>query len=106
MLKSITLPFVGSKKGNSGTRESNFGYIFGEDSYQGGIKISQQYTGYNNSWFYIPSALRTVKITNETVINYGAFQNCSMLTSITINAGAKNNVGEKAFANTVNPTWI
>ena len=106
MLNSITLPFVGSKKGNSGTRESNFGYIFGEDSYQGGIKISQQYTGYNNSWFYIPSALRTVKITNETVLNYGAFQNCSMLTSITINAGAKNNVGEKAFANMVNPTWI
>ncbi len=102
----IILPFVGIKKGNSGSKEANFGYIFGEDSYQGGIKISQQYTGYNNSWFYIPATLRTVKITNETALNYGAFQNCSMLISITINSGAKNNVGTKAFENTVAPTWI
>ncbi len=108
MLKSITLPFVGSKKGNSDSKEANFGYIFGEDTYQGGTKIHQYYNSGGGSWeyYYIPSTLRTVKITNETVINYGAFQNCSMLTSITINAGAKNNVGEKAFANTVNPTWI
>lgn len=108
LLKSITLPFVGSKKGNSGSKEANFGYIFGEDSYQGGTKVKQYYgsgvTSWN--WFFVPTALRTVKITNETVIGYGAFQNCSMLTSITINAGAKNNVGAKAFENTVNPTWI
>jgi hypothetical protein len=108
LLKSITLPFVGSKKGNSGSNDANFGYIFGTNSYQGGTKVEQYYGGgtSNWNWFYIPSALRTVKITNETVLNYGAFQNCSMLTSIAINAGAKNNVGEKAFANTVNPTWI
>ncbi len=99
---------MGSKKGNSDSQEANFGYIFGGASYQGGTSVRQYYKNdtFANNYFYIPSTLRTVKITNETVINYGAFQNCSMLTSITINSGAQNNVGTKAFENTATPTWI
>ena len=108
MIKSITLPFVGCQKGNSGTSKACFGYIFGEDSYQGGTKIRQIYdTGIGQfEDFYIPSILRSVTITSETVLCYGAFQNCSMLTTIKINKGAQNNVGEKAFENTATPTWV
>ncbi len=107
-LRSITLPFVGSQKGNSGTSTACFGYIFGEDSYQGGTKIRQIYnTGIGQfEDFYIPSILRNVTITSETVLCYGAFQNCSMLQTITINKGAQNSVGEKAFENTAKPTWV
>ena len=50
-LEEITLPFVGSKRGNTGSRESLFDYIFGS----------------------IPSSLRRVVVTDETVFGDGAF---------------------------------
>ncbi len=111
MIKSITLPFIGSQRGNSDTPAACFGYVFGENSYQGGTKINQHYgveimNNKRNNNYYIPSILRNVTITNESVIGYGAFQNCSMLQSITINKGAQNSVGEKAFENTATPTWV
>lgn len=107
MLKSITLPFVGSEKGNTSSKEANFGYVFGESSYQGGTRVTHYYSSNNTAYYsyYIPSTLRSVTITNESRISYGAFQNCSMLTSIKINASAQNSVGSKAFENTVTPTW-
>ncbi len=109
MIKSITLPFVGSEKGNSDTSEACFGYIFGTASYQGGTIVQQTYDAVATKLtksFCIPSILRTVTITNESVINRGAFQNCSMLQTITINKGAQSSVGEKAFENTAKPTWV
>ena len=106
MMKSITLPFVGSTKGNTG-ENALFGYIFGETSYQGGTSVEQHYgTGigqYNNH--YIPTTLRSVTITSETVISRGAFQNCSFLDTLTINSGAKNSMGTDAFKNATQPTW-
>ena len=109
MIRSITLPFVGSEKGNSGTSAACFGYIFGGDTYQGGTRIYQYWdptNSYNSSTFYIPSILRTVTITNETVIARGAFQNCSMLESIKINSAAKNQVATNSFEKTANPEWV
>ncbi len=108
MVKTIILPFVGSQKGNSGTVSACFGYVFGSTPYQGGTSIRQTYsTGFKTyEDFYIPTILRSVTITSETVLCYGAFQNCSMLQSITINKGAQSSVGEKAFENTAKPTWI
>ena len=107
LIKSITLPFVGGQKGNSDKSSACFGYIFGTKSYQGGISVEQIYgAGINMSQnFKIPSSLRSVIITNETIIARGAFQNCSMLQSITINKAAQSSVGEKAFDNTAEPTW-
>ncbi len=106
-MQSITLPFIGKQKGNSETEAALFGYIFKGDEYQGGTEISQQYTDSHWDWadVYIPSSLRSVTITNETVIARGAFQNCSMLQSITINSSANQNVGVNAFSGTVKPTW-
>lgn len=106
LLKKITLPFIGNKKGNSGSSSACFGYIFGESSYQGGTSTRQYYaSGYYEN-YYIPATLRNVTITNETVISYGAFYNCSMLTSIKINSAANNNVGARAFEGAPAPTWI
>ncbi len=106
LIKSITLPFVGSQKGNSDSWDAPFGYIFGENSYQGGTHVSQYCcAGFAAASAYIPSILRTVTITNESVIARAAFQNCSMLQSITINKRAQSSVGEKAFENTAQPTW-
>ncbi len=102
LMKNITLPFVGEQKGNSGKSAACFGYIFGTSSYQGATEVRDYYT-YNR--FYIPSTLRSVTITNESAIANGAFYNCSMLQSITINKEAQGNVGENAFENSAQPTW-
>ena len=103
-LQKITLPFIGSRKGNTG-RAACFGYIFGTESYQNGIKITQAYPDWAEN-FYLPATLRSVTITKETLIGAGAFQNCSMLDEIRINSAAQNNVGARAFSNTATPTWF
>ena len=84
-LKEITLPFVGLQRGNRRKREALFGYIFGNSSYSGGIKMTQYCTETSNgSSFYIPSSLRRVVVTDETLLGYGAFSGLSGLTSIDV----------------------
>ena len=71
-LEEITLPFVGSRRGNTGSFESLFGYIFAW--YDTGDRQTQQYFSSSDcSTFYIPSNLKKVVITYETVLGDGAF---------------------------------
>ena len=84
-LTSMTLPFVGLQRGNRRKREALFGYIFGNSYYSGGIKMTSCCTETSSgSSFYIPSALRRVVVTDETLFGYGAFSGLSGLTSIVI----------------------
>ena len=89
-LESITIPFAGAKVENtpSSTYQYPFGYIFGTSSYNGGTGVSQpRYE--NDSYvstsaiYYIPSSLRSVKVLGGDITR-SVFQNCSMLTSVTI----------------------
>lgn len=86
-LESITLPFVGdSAKTGTDTYQYPFGYIFGINSFSGGMAITQSYFGNSTSSttstkYYIPSTLKSVTITGGKIL-YGAFYNCSDLTSI------------------------
>lgn len=57
-LNSITLPFIGNIA--DGTDSANFSYIFN----------------------YVPSSLKTVKITGGTSVPHSAFYNCDRITSI------------------------
>ena len=89
-LESITIPFVGAKAGvkSSDTYQYPFGYIFGTSSYTGGVATEQYYYGDStssktSSTYYIPSSLRSVTVTGGNIL-YGAFRNCTSLTSITI----------------------
>jgi uncharacterized repeat protein (TIGR02543 family) len=97
-LEEITLPFVGSKRGNTGTSDSLFGYIFGSLSYSGGTATKQYYSSSGYSTFYIPSKLKKVVVTDETVVGYGAFYNCSGLASLEIPNGV-DSIGDNAFYN-------
>ena len=95
-LEEITLPFVGAQRGNTGSSNSLFGYIFGTSSYSGGTQTLQYYSSSSSSYYYIPSNLKKVVITDETVIGYGAFYNCSGLTSVTI-PDSVTSIGSSAF---------
>ena len=101
-LEEITIPFVGAEAGktSSDIYQYPFGYIFGTSSYTGGTAVSQDYYGSSTSsttstTYYIPSSLRSVTVTGGNIL-YGAFYNCSMLTSVTIGNGVTN-IGEQAF---------
>ena len=101
-LESITIPFVGDEAGktSSDTYQYPFGYIFGTSSYDGGTAVEQTYYGSSTSsttstTYYIPSSLRSVTVTGGNIL-YGAFYNCSMLTSVTIRNGVMS-IGDYAF---------
>ena len=91
--------------GNNSTSTGSsalFGYIFGGSSYTGGMKTIQYYSSSSYTVYCIPSSLKEVIITGGN-INYGAFYNCSNLTSITIPSSVRS-IGENAFYNCGNIT--
>ena len=101
-LESITIPFVGAKAGvtSSDTYQYPFGYIFGTSSYDGGVATTQYYYGDSTSsttstTYYIPSSLKSVTVTGGNIL-YGAFYNCTRLTSVTI-PGSVERIGYSAF---------
>ena len=100
-LESITLPFVGdSVKTGKDTYQYPFGYIFGKSSYVGGEATKQYYCGSSTTsatydTYYIPSSLKSVTIMGGNIL-YGAFYNCSNLTSIAIPNNITS-IGEGAF---------
>ena len=94
-LEEITLPFVGLRRGVAGSPDSLFGYIFGSSSYSGGMKTRQ--SNYYPFDYYIPSLLKKVVITDETVLGSAAFRNCSGLTSMTI-PNSVTNIRDYAFS--------
>ena len=86
-LQEITIPFVGIDK-YATTRSYNtlFGCIFGTSEYSGGVKTQQWFNVASASgycYYYIPQYLTKVTVTGGNLL-YGAFSNCSSLTSITI----------------------
>ena len=102
-LESITIPFVGAEadKTSSDTYQYPFGYIFGASRYTGGTRVEQYYFGSSTSpttydYYYIPSSLRNVTVTGGNIL-YGAFRNCSMLTSVTI-GNSVTSIGNYAFS--------
>ena len=103
-LEEITIPFVGAEAGktSSDAYQYPFGYIFGTSSYTGATAVLQYYFGSSTSsttstTYYIPSSLRSVTVTGGNIL-YGAFYNCSGLTSVTIGDSVES-IGNYAFYN-------
>ena len=96
-LTGITIPFVGSRRGNSNSADSLFGHIFGIAPYGGGTKTTQSYSAsLDSETYYIPTKLKTVVVTDEKVIGYGAFYGCSGLTHVTL-PDSVTSIGMRAF---------
>ena len=84
-LEEMVLPFIGNQRGRSCSSDAVFGHVFGfSDSANG---VIQGWTSVNNQYYRIPKSLQKVNITDETVIPYGAFDNCSWILQITLNEG-------------------
>ena len=98
-LEEIVLPFVGAHRSGHVSscdpmkadynNHSLFGFIFGTTGSTADnlfVSASQSYTaGEAGSTYYIPSNLKSVTITDETKLEYGAFMNCTGLQTIAIN---------------------
>ena len=101
-LESITLPFVGDKTHTlQDTYQYPFGYIFGTGLFTGGTATTQYYYGSSTSsttsdTYCIPSSLKSVTITGSSYLPYGAFRNCSGLTSVII-PNTVTSIGKRAF---------
>ena len=109
-LESITIPFVGSEvRKSSDNYQYPLGWLFGQSSYAGSVEtIQQYYEGTNLSptygTYYIPASLKSVNVTGGNIL-YGAFYNCSGLTSIDIPDDITK-IGSNAFYNCSNLTSI
>lgn len=109
-LQSITVPFVGASATiEEGGRQYPFGYIFGTVAYTDGVGVTQFYPGEDSSnntcdTYYIPSGLLSVTVTGGS-IPYGAFSNCTMLTSVDL-PDSVTAIGAYAFSGCANLTSI
>ena len=114
-LKSITLPFIGAN-GNSDAyynqtapaenkatdKERSFGYIFGEDESDNASPMTLSY-GDNDGMtaiFYIPVALKEVKVVAENEINIPMYAFCGVKRITTVSFSGKiKAIGDSAFKN-------
>ena len=110
-LESITIPFVGAKAGVTSSDKNQYplGYIFGTSSYDGGVATEQDYYGNStysttSTTYYIPSSLKSVTVTGGKIL-YGAFSNCTGLTSVTI-PDSVTSIGSDAFYNCTGLTSV
>lgn len=105
-LKSISLPFIGHKTNSDGIG-GLFGYVFGDEMYDGGGAFTWQCYGLGNNYddgitdyheFAIPKSLQNVTITGGNYISAGAFSKCTTLRNITItNDNKATEIGNYAF---------
>ena len=93
-LVTLTIPFVGTSKTATDGVNQLFGSMFRTSSATGFTAKTQYYASGSSVTRYIPSTLRTVNV-NGGRLNYGAFYNCSMLTSI--NLSGVTYIGSYAF---------
>ena len=95
-LESITIPFIGSST-STYSSSGSFGYIFGTTPYDGASATRQYSDSTSFVEYYIPDSLTTVTVAGGK-IGYGAFYNCTKLTTITLGDNVTS-MGDYAFYN-------
>ena len=97
-LVSITVPFIGESRSATGV-SALFGHsMFNNSPSADKTTIWQFFAPSTLTVVAMPTSLRNVTITGGTTINYGAFYNFSLLTSITL-SDSITSISEAAFNN-------
>jgi len=95
-LTAITLPFVGaSREANTGAN-SVLGYIFDYSTGTSSGAVQQYYSDSGSIYCYIPATLKTVTVTDATLLSYGAFNNTKKITKVRFECDLSS-IGDKAF---------
>ena len=95
-LTELTLPFVGLQRGNDYSPQALLGFIFGTKAMSSTYETWQSYDSSSTS-YCIPPYLRSIVVTDETIIGHKAFSNCRYLTNVTVCTGVTS-VGDYAFS--------
>lgn len=99
-LAEITLPFVGESRETDKSEQAVLGHIFGISqvfSVFPMITTGQNYATDKIAYYYIPSSLKRVIITDAAKIPFGAFSHTA-ITDVVINDGITS-IGAQAFYN-------
>ena len=91
-LTSLTVPFIGGINYTEAKEEALLGYVFGKEKTPDVIDLEtsravvQRYSDdmTTEATYYIPKSLKTVNITNDVYVGYGAFMNCEDLENVTL----------------------
>lgn len=95
-IQSMILPFVGcDNQQTTASKASCFGYIFGNQQYEGSEKVQQYFDGGKSQTSYIPIILKSVTINGGNIL-YGAFNGCNNIVEVVIGDGV-NLIGERSF---------
>lgn len=101
-LEKITLPFVGATK-EAVNEKKTFGYVFGTESYDKGVSVTQNYNASSTATYYLPETLRTVVINaaEDYKLSAYAFYGMGRLNEIEVK-GSVTAIGDYAFYNCYN----
>ena len=101
-LRQLYIPFIGTSKCTNATQaataQSLFGYVFGSVNNVGSVETVSNYSTTGTYTSYIPSSLQSVVVSNEGVVQYGAFSNTSNPKRVIFEC-ALTTLQEKAFYN-------
>ena len=104
-LTEMVLPFVGTSIfNNSASGLTLFGAIFSSKYYSGSYNVKQYFDKDHFYYLCLPNKLKTVTVTGGELF-YGAFNNCSNLTKVTIDDGVTS-IGDSAFSGCSNLTTV
>ncbi len=95
-LENLVVPFVGTSADATEADETTlFGYMFGKDSYNESVSVSQYYRNNYSVRYYVPTSLISVTVNGGDLL-YGAFYNFNKLQNVTLGDGI-NSIGDKVF---------
>ena len=93
-LTTVSIPYTGKSVDASGY-EGVFGYIFDFTTSSSAFGIT--YQNINNYYYFIPTDIKTVTVTNDNRLADNAFYNCANITAV--NLSRCTSLGNTAFGN-------
>ena len=103
-VESMTIPFVGQTRTasqNRGLLGHVFGYVKTSGENPEGTTQQWEENVYDKFCYFIPKTLRSVTITDASILRKRAFYNCDMLEEVSLNNGIET-IERSAFCNCTN----